>query len=112
MLIFRGVLITLQLKCSKHCLPFKQTHLYSCKQSTKTYLYEKKKQKNKCGLTDGFKVLKVLVLKCSFSPSLYWIFSHIFFLGEGLLGKKLLTTYKIQFSRLYMYVKSEVDERL
>ena len=40
----------------------------------------------------AFKVLKVLVLKCSFSPSLYWIFSHICFLGEGLLGKKLLTT--------------------
>ena len=40
----------------------------------------------------AFKVLKVLVLKCSFSPSLYWIFSHIFCLGEGLLGKKLLTT--------------------
>ena len=40
----------------------------------------------------AFKVLKVLVLKCSFSPSLYWIFSQICFLGEGLLGKKLLTT--------------------
>ena len=40
----------------------------------------------------AFKVLKALVLKCSFSPSLYWIFSHIFFLGEWLLGKKLLTT--------------------
>ena len=40
----------------------------------------------------AFKVLKVLVLKWSFSPSLYWIFSHICFLGEGLLGKKLLTT--------------------
>ena len=40
----------------------------------------------------AFKVLKGLVLKCSFSPSLYWIFSHIFCLGEGLLGKKLLTT--------------------
>ena len=36
--------------------------------------------------------MMVLVLKCSFSPSLYWIFSHIFFIGEGLLGKKLLTT--------------------
>ena len=40
----------------------------------------------------AFKVLKVLVLKRSFSPSLYWIFSHIRFLGEWLLGKKLLTT--------------------
>ena len=40
----------------------------------------------------AFKVLKALVLKCSFSPSLYRIFSHIFFLGEWLLGKKLLTT--------------------
>ena len=39
-----------------------------------------------------FKVLKVLVLKCFFSPSLYWIFSHICFLGEWLLDKKLLTT--------------------
>ena len=88
-LICRGMLITLQLKCNKPCLPFKQTHLYSCKQSTKTYLQVKKP---KYGLTDGIKVLKVLVLNCSFSPSLYWILSFIFFHGVWLLGKKLLTT--------------------
>ena len=40
-----------------------------------------------------FKVLKVLVLKCSFSLSLYWIYiqSHLFS-WRRVLGKKLLTT--------------------